>query len=166
MGTIDQLLDNAARYKDAPDGYHATDKTAEPGRAIAVVACMDARLRLFSLLGLDEGDAHIIRNAGGVVTDDTIRSLSVSQHVLNTLDVLVIQHTDCGLTKTTDEAFDALMREHAGRRPAWGLRTITDLEASVRESVQTIKESAFLKNVGEVRGAIFDVATGELREVA
>jgi carbonic anhydrase len=165
MGTIDTLFENAARYAQDPDGYHATDKSAEPGRAIAVVACMDARLRLFSLLGLDEGDAHIIRNAGGVVTDDTIRSLSVSQHVLNTQDVLVIQHTDCGLTKTTDEAFDALMREHAGRRPSWGLRTITDLEASVRESVQAIKESAFLVNGGQVRGAIFDVATGELREV-
>lgn len=165
MGTIDTLFENAAAYAKDPDGYHATDKSAEPGRAIAVVACMDARLRLFSLLGLDEGDAHIIRNAGGVVTDDTIRSLSVSQHVLNTQDVLVIQHTDCGLTKTTDEAFDALMREHAGRRPSWGLRTITDLEASVRESVSTIKESAFLLNTGQVRGAIFDVATGELREV-
>ncbi len=95
-----------------------------------------------------------------------IRSLSVSQHVLNTLDVLVIQHTDCGLTKTTDEKFDALMREHAGRRPSWGLRTITDLEASVRESVQAIRESPFLVHRGEVRGTIFDVATGELTEVS
>ncbi|WP_372790281.1 beta-class carbonic anhydrase [Paraconexibacter sp.] len=167
MRVIDDLLRNADRYATDPEhGYHATDKTAEPGRGLAIVACMDARLRLFSLLGLDEGDAHIIRNAGGVVTDDVIRSLSVSQHVLNTVDVLVIQHTDCGLTKTTDEAFDALMREHAGHRPSWGLRTITDLEASVRESVASIRESPFLVHRGEVRGAIFDVATGELTEVS
>lgn len=167
MNVIDELLENARRYGTDPTaGYHATDKTAEPGRGLAIVACMDARLRLFSLLGLDEGDAHIIRNAGGVVTDDTIRSLAVSQHVLKTLDVMVIQHTDCGLTKTTDEKFDALMREHAGRRPSWGLRTITDLEESVRESVQTIWHSPFLVHKGEVRGFIFDVTTGELREVA
>lgn len=167
MSVIDELLQNAKRYAEDPEGgYHATDKTAEPGRAIAIVACMDARLRLFGLLGLDEGDAHIIRNAGGVVTDDTVRSLAVSQHVLNTQDVLVIQHTDCGLTKTTDEAFDAKMREHAGHRPAWGLRTITDLEASVRESVKAIQESPYLVHRGEVRGCIFDVTTGELREVA
>jgi len=167
MTVIDELLENARRYGSDPSaGYHATGKTAEPGQALAIVACMDARLRLFSLLGLDEGDAHIIRNAGGVVTDDTIRSLAVSQHVLRTLDVMVIQHTDCGLTKTTDERFDALMREHAGRRPSWGLRTITDLDESVRESVQTIWHSPFLVHDGEVRGFVFDVATGELREVA
>jgi len=167
MSVIDELLHNAERYaRDQQHGYHATDKTAEPGRGLAIVACMDARLRLFALLGLDEGDAHILRNAGGVVTDDTIRSLSVSQHVLHTVDVLVVQHTDCGLTKTTDEKFDALMREHAGHRPAWGLRTITDLEASVRESVKAIRESPFLVHRGEVRGAIFDVATGRLTEIS
>jgi carbonic anhydrase len=166
MSVIDDLIENAARYASDPEGYHAADRTAKPGRKLAVVACMDARLRLFSLLGLDEGDAHIIRNAGGVVTDDTVRSLSVSQHLLETADVMVIQHTDCGLVKSTDEGFDALMREHAGRRPSWGLRAITDLEESVRESVGAIKESPFLVNRGEVRGFIFDVASGELREVA
>lgn len=165
MSVIDETLASAARYREDPDGYHATGKTAYPGRALAVVACMDARLRLFSLLGLDEGDAHIIRNAGGVVTDDTIRSLAVSQHVLDTVDVMVVQHTDCGLLKTTDEAFDDLMRKHAGRRPSWGIRAISDLEESVRESVQAIRDSAFLVNRGDVRGFIFDVATGELREV-
>lgn len=165
MGVIDELLANAKRYGTDPGGYHATDKTAYPGRSIAIVACMDARLRLFSLLGLDEGDAHIIRNAGGVVTDDTIRSLAVSQHVLETVDVMVIQHTDCGLLKTTDEAFDTLMREHAGRRPSWGIRAIADLDESVRESVRSIEESPFLVHRGDVRGFIFDVATGDLREV-
>jgi carbonic anhydrase len=165
MSVIDELLENARRYRSDPDGYHATDKTAFPGRSLAVVACMDARLRLFSLLGLDEGDAHIIRNAGGVVTDDTIRSLAVSQHVLETVDVMVVQHTDCGLLKTTDEKFDALMREHAGRRPSWGIRAIVDLEESVRESVQSIEQSPFLVHRGDVRGFIFDVATGDLREV-
>lgn len=165
MGVIDELVENARRYGSDPDGYHASDRTPKPGRKLAVVACMDARLRLFSLLGLDEGDAHVVRNAGGVVTDDTIRSLSVSQHLLDTVDVMVIQHTDCGLVRSTDEGFDALMREHAGRRPAWGLRAITDLEESVKESVQAIKESPFLVNRGEVRGFIFDVTSGELREV-
>jgi carbonic anhydrase len=165
MGVIDELIENARRYGSEPDGYHATDRTAKPGRKLAVVACMDARLRLFSLLGLDEGDAHVIRNAGGVVTDDTIRSLSVSQHLLETADVMVIQHTDCGLVKSTDEGFDKLMRDHAGRRPSWGLRAITDLDESVRESVRTIRESPFLVNRGEVRGFVFDVASGELREV-
>lgn len=165
MRVIDELIENARRYAADPDGYHATDKTPKPGRRLAVVACMDARLRLFSLLGLDEGDAHVIRNAGGVVTDDTIRSLSVSQHLLETADVMVIQHTDCGLLRSTDESFDALMRKHAGRRPSWGLRAITDLDESVRESVRTIRESPFLVNRGEVRGFIFDVKTGELREV-
>ena len=167
MTVIDELLDNARRYGSDPDsGYHATDKTAKPGRHLAIVACMDARLRLFSLLGLDEGDAHVIRNAGGVVTDDTIRSLAVSQHLLETIDVMVIQHTDCGLLRSTDAGFDELMREHAGRRPCWGLRAISDLEGSVRESVEGIKESPFLVHRGEVRGFVFDVATGELREVS
>lgn len=166
MTVIDELLENARRYGSDPEGgYHATDKTPKPGRHIAIVACMDARLRLFALLGLDEGDAHVIRNAGGVVTDDTIRSLAVSQHLLETVDVMVIQHTDCGLLRSTDAGFDELMREHAGRRPSWGLRAITDLEASVRESVNSIAESPFLVHRGEVRGFIFDVSTGELREV-
>jgi carbonic anhydrase len=164
MTVIDELLENARRY--GSEGYRASDKTAKPGRRLAIVACMDARLRLFSLLGLDEGDAHVIRNAGGVVTDDAIRSLAVSQHLLETLDVMVIQHTDCGLLQSTDAGFDELMREHAGRRPSWGLRAITDLEASVRESVKTIDESPFLVHRGEVRGFIFDVATGDVREVA
>ena len=167
MTVIDELLENARRYGSDPDsGYHATDKTAKPGRHLAIVACMDARLRLFALLGVDEGDAHVIRNAGGVVTDDTIRSLAVSQHLLETIDVMVIQHTDCGLLRSTDAGFDELMREHAGRRPSWGLRAISDLEASVRESVEGIAESPFLVHRGEVRGFIFDVASGELREVS
>ncbi len=126
---------------------------------------MDARLHLFSLLGLDEGDAHIIRNAGGIVSDDVIRSVSVSQHLLDTLDVMVIQHTDCGLTKSTDADFDELMREHAGHRPTWGLRSISDLEANVRGSLKALNDSPFLLNRGEVRGFIFDVADGSLREI-
>jgi carbonic anhydrase len=166
MSTIDELVANAEAYgSDREHGYHATERTAKPVRHLAVVACMDSRLRLFSLLGLDEGDAHIVRNAGGVVTDDVIRSLTVSQHLLETRDVMIIQHTDCGLVKSTDEGFDALMREHAGRRPPWGLRAITDLEANVRESIAAVRESPWLLNRGEVRGFIFDVHEGSLREV-
>ena len=167
MSVIDELIENAGRYgADREHGYHAAERTAKPQRKLAIVACMDARLRLFSLLGLDEGDAHIVRNAGGVVTEDVIRSLTVSQHLLETRDVMIIQHTDCGLVKSTDEGFDALMREHAGRRPSWGLRAITDLEENVRESIATVRESPWLINPGEIRGFIFDVADGSLTEVS
>ena len=166
MSVIDELIENARRYGSDPEaGYHASERTAKPGRHLAIVACMDARLRLFALLGLDEGDAHVIRNAGGVVTDDVVRSLAVSQHLLETVDVMVIQHTDCGLVKSTDAGFDSLMREHAGRRPSWGLRAIDDLADSVRESIATIADSPFLVHRGEVRGFIFDVADGSLTEV-
>ena len=166
MSTIDQLVANAQRYgSDRENGYHAAERNIKPAQKLAVVACMDSRLRLFSLLGLDEGDAHIVRNAGGVITDDVVRSLTVSQHLLETQDVMIIQHTDCGLLKSTDEDFDKLMREHAGRRPAWGLRAVTDIDASVAESVATVRESPWLINAGEVRGFVFDVHDGSLREV-
>jgi carbonic anhydrase len=165
MSVIDDLIENARRYAIDPAGYHATEKSAKPGRHLAIVACMDARLRLFSLLGLDEGDAHIIRNAGGVVTDDVIRSVAVSQHLLETIDVMVIQHTDCGLTRSTDAGFDELMQEHAGHRPTWGLRAIDDLESNVRGSVNALIASPFLVNRGEVRGFVFDVTDGSLREI-
>jgi carbonic anhydrase len=165
MSTIDELLENASRYAADPDGYTAAGKPGKPSRRLAIVTCMDARIDPAAILGLEEGDAHVIRNAGGIVTDDTIRSLSASQHLLETDDVMVIQHTECGLLNASDADYDDLMRERVGRRPSWGLRAFTDLEASVRESLATIAESAFLPTRGEARGFIFDVSSGELREV-
>lgn len=163
MSTIDELLENAAAY--AGGGYPAGEKPSPPARHLAIVTCMDARIDPAAMLGIAEGDAHVIRNAGGVVTDDVIRSLSASQHLLETVDVMVIQHTKCGLLGASDSDYDELMRERVGRRPNWGLRGFADLEANVRESVETLKANAFLPTTGEVRGFVFDVASGQLREV-
>ena len=135
-----------------------------PARKVAVVACMDSRMPLFPLLGLAVGDAHVIRNAGGVVTDDTIRSLTISQHLLGTREIVLVHHTDCGLQKTDDAAFADLVEQATGRRPPWSARAFTDVDDDVRESMRLIKESPYLLS-HEVRGTVYDVGTGLLREV-
>jgi carbonic anhydrase len=139
-------------------------KPVRPARAVSVVACMDSRLPLFAMLGLDIGDAHVIRNAGGVVTEDTIRSLTISQHVLGTREILLVHHTQCGLQSTDDVRFADMVEQSTGRRPPWSARAFADVDDDVRESVRLIRESPYLLS-REVRGTIYDVETGRLREV-
>jgi carbonic anhydrase len=139
-------------------------KDVRPARKVAVVACMDSRMPLFQMLGLEVGDAHVIRNAGGVITEDVIRSLTVSQHALGTREILLVHHTQCGLMSTDDTSFADQVQQATGRRPPWAVRAFRDPEDDVRESVRLIEESPYLLSK-EVRGTVYDVATGELREV-
>ena len=135
-----------------------------PARGVAVVACMDSRMPLFGMLGLAIGDAHVIRNAGGVVTDDTLRSLAVSQHLLGTRAVVLVHHTDCGLNKADDREFAELVERTTGHRPPWPARAFDDVDADVRESMELVRAAPYLLTT-EVRGTVYDVATGLLREV-
>ena len=137
-----------------------------PAKQLAIVACMDARLHVSKVLGLEEGDAHIIRNAGGVVTDDEIRSLAISQRLLGTREIILIHHTDCGMLTFTDDAFKASILEETGIKPEWAAEAFSDLEADVRQSIKRIKASPFIPHTDSIRGFVFDVATGELHEVA
>jgi carbonic anhydrase len=162
LGVIDELVVNAAEHTDA---FEAPLKTPRPARRVAVVACMDARLDLFGILGLQPGDAHLIRNAGGVATDDVIRSLTISQRKLGTREVILVHHTDCGmLTFTEDELRNELLDE-TGVKPSWAAEAFTDLDADVRSSIQRIKTSPFVPHRDDVRGFVYDVETGVLREV-
>ena len=136
-----------------------------PARKVAVVACMDARLNVYGLLGLEEGDAHVIRNAGGVVTSDEIRSLAISQRLLGTKEIVLIHHTDCGMTTFTDEAFSASIAEEVGIKPEWAPESFSDVDADVRQSIGRIKASPFVPHKDGIRGFVYDVATGSLREV-
>ena len=140
------------------------DLPVAPARGVAVVACMDSRMPLFGMLGLGVGDAHVIRNAGGVVTEDTLRSLAISQHLLGTRAVVLVHHTDCGLNKATDEGFADLVERTTGHRPPWPARAFSDVDADVRESMELIRSAPYLLS-DEVRGTVYDVATGLLREV-
>ena len=137
---------------------------ARPALGVAVLACMDARLDPYEILGLREGDAHVIRNAGGVVTEDSIRSLAISQHQLGTREVIVLQHTDCGMQAFTDEEFARRLEQETGRCPTWRARAFADLDASVRDSIKRLEQSPFLRKES-ARGFVYDVQTGRLREV-
>jgi carbonic anhydrase len=160
MAEIDRMLAaNEEWAKQFPGS-----RPVRPARAVAVVACMDSRIPLFGVLGLEIGDAHVIRNAGGVITEDTIRSLTISQHVLGTREIVLVHHTECGLMATDDVAFADLVEEATGRRPPWAARTFTDVDDDVRESMRLLKESPYLLS-REVRGTVYDVETGRLREV-
>jgi carbonic anhydrase len=139
-------------------------KPVRPARAVAVVACMDSRMPLFGMLGLAVGDAHVIRNAGGVITDDILRSLTVSQHVLGTREIVLVHHSECGLEATDEQAFADQVEQATGHRPPWPVRAFTDVDADVRESMRLIRESPYLLS-HEVRGTVYDVTTGRLREV-
>ena len=162
MAVIDKLLENNARYAGS------FDKGAlplPPGLNLAVVACMDARIDTHSLLGIAEGDAHVIRNAGGVITDDAIRSLTISQRLLGTTSIMLIHHTDCGmLTFRDDDVKDAITAD-TGIRPAFSLEAFGDLEEDVRQSIARIQASPFIPNKDDVRGFVYDCATGRLNEV-
>ena len=160
MAEIDRMLEANQRWAEQFPG----SKPVAPARKVAVVACMDSRMPLFGLLGLEIGDAHVIRNAGGVVTEDTIRSLTISQHLLGTRAVVLVHHTDCGMQKSTDAELADLVERTTGHRPPWAARTFTDVEADVRESMRLVRETPYLLST-EVRGTVYDVSTGRLREV-
>jgi carbonic anhydrase len=155
-------VENAAAWAAAfSDPLH----TPRPARKIAVVACMDARLDLFGILGLAPGDAHLIRNAGGVATDDVIRSLAISQRKLGTREVVLVHHTDCGMLTFTEDEFRRELLEETGIKPAWVAEAFTDLDADVRSSIARIRSSPFLPHRDAVRGFVYEVETGRLREV-
>ena len=163
MTVTDELLENNARYAE---GFDKGDLPIPPGRGLAVVACMDARLNVPALLGIAEGDAHVIRNAGGVVTDDAIRSLVISQRLLGTREVMLIHHTDCGmLTFRDDEVKDAIEAD-TGLRPAFALEAFGDLEGDVRQSIGRVRANPFVPHKDAVRGFVYDCASGRLGEVA
>jgi carbonic anhydrase len=137
-----------------------------PGRKTAVVACMDARLNVYGALGLNEGDAHVIRNAGGVVTDDAIRSLAISQRLLGTEEIILIHHTDCGMLTFHDDDFKASIEEDVGIRPPWAAEAFGDLDGDIKQSIARIKASPFIPKKDSVRGFVYEVETGKLREVS
>lgn len=163
MSAIDELVRKADAYGDT---FATGALPAEPATRVAVVACMDARLDPYGLLGLREGDAHVIRNAGGVITDDTIRSLAISQRLLGTQEVMLIHHTDCGMLGLEDEDFRRQVEEDTGITPEWAAEGFDDLDGDVRESIARIKASPFLPNTDQVRGFVYEVETRRLREVA
>jgi len=162
MSQIDELLRNNARYAAA---FANGGLAAPPARRVAVLACMDARLDPARVLGLEEGDAHVIRNAGGVVTDDAIRSLAISQHLLGTEEVILIHHTRCGMLGLSDDEFGARLERESGERPPWPALGFDDLEQSVRNSIDRLERSPFLPHRDRIRGFVYDVESGRLHEV-
>jgi carbonic anhydrase len=161
VSVTDELLANNSEYAASFSG----PLPMPPGRHIAVVACMDARLDVYRLLGLNEGEAHVIRNAGGVASDDAIRSLAISQRLLGTQEIILIHHTDCGMLTFTDDGFKKSIQDDTGIKPPWSAEAFPDLDEDVRQSVARIKASPFLPHTDSVRGFVFDVATGKLNEV-
>jgi carbonic anhydrase len=161
MTATDELLANNEAYAAEFGGL----LPLPPARQLAVVACMDARLNVYGLLGLQEGESHVIRNAGGAVTDDTIRSLAISQRLLGTREIILIHHTECGMLTFTDDGFKAAIEEETGIRPPWAAEAFSDLDEDVRQSINRIKTSPFVPVKDSVRGFVFDVSTGKLREV-
>ena len=162
MSVTDELIANAKRYAEA---FDRGDLALPPAKRVAVVACMDARLNPYGLLGLGEGDAHVIRNAGGVVTDDEIRSLSISQRLLGTEEIILIHHTDCGMLTFSDDEFRRQIQHETGIKPEWAAEAFDDLEEDVRQSIARIKASPFIPRKDNVRGFVYDVKTGDLTEV-
>ena len=163
VGTIDELLANNRAYADGLEPRHLD---VRPRRRLAIVTCMDSRLDVFAALGLGHGEAHVLRNAGGVITDDVIRSLAISQRLLGTREVMLVHHTDCGMQKVTDDGFRAELQAATGVAPAFAIESFTDLDADVRQSVLRVRRSAFLPHRDSVRGFVYDVDTHRLREVA
>lgn len=161
MSVTDDLLANNERYAESFGGQ----RPLPPSAHLAVVACMDARLNVYAILGLEEGQAHVIRNAGGVITDDEIRSLAISQRLLGTTEIILIHHTDCGMLTFTDDEFKASVQKDTGIKPEWAAEAFPDLDEDVRQSIARIKVSPFIPHTDHVRGFVFDVATGRLREV-
>ncbi len=162
MSITDDLLRNNEGYAA---GFDKGDLPMPPGKNIAVVACMDARLNVYGMLGLEEGDAHVIRNAGGVITDDEIRSLVISQRLLGTREIVLIHHTDCGMLTFTDDEVKAQIQEDVGIKPDFALESFSDLEKDVRQSLARVQNSPFIPHKDSVRGFVYEVETGRLREV-
>jgi carbonic anhydrase len=158
----DELLRNAEDYADR---FDKGDLPLRPAKRVAVLACMDARLNPYGLLGLAEGDAHVIRNAGGVVTDDEIRSLAISQRLLGTEEIILIHHTDCGMLTFSDDEFRRHIQDETGIKPEWPAEAFRDVEEDVRQSISRIKASPFIPRKESVRGFVYEVETGRLREV-
>jgi carbonic anhydrase len=163
MTVTDELLSNNDAYVAA---FDKGNLPLPPGKHVAIIACMDARLNVYGALGLQEGDAHVIRNAGGVVTDDEIRSLAISQRLLGTREIILIHHTDCGMLTFTDDDFKHSIEQDTGIKPEWAAEAFDDLEADVRQSIARIKASPFIPLKDAIRGFIYEVESGRLREVS
>ena len=163
MSVTDDLVRNNQSYAGS---FKKGDLPLPPARHVAVVACMDARLDVHKILGLQEGDAHVIRNAGGAVTDDAIRSLAISQRLLGTKEIILIHHTDCGMLTFKDDEVKKQIEKETGIRPAFALEAFADLDEDVKQSIARIKASPFIPNKASVRGFVYDVRTGKLNEVA
>ena len=161
MSVTDQYLANNREYARTFNG----PLPLPPSKQIAVLACMDARLDVYSILGIQDGESHVIRNAGGVVTDDEIRSLAISQRLLGTKEIILIHHTDCGMLTFTDDGFKESIAQETGIKPEWAAEAFDSLEVDVQRSIRRIKASPFIPHTDQVRGFIFDVATGLLNEV-
>lgn len=161
MTVTDEYLQNNATYASTFTG----PLPLPPAKHVAVVACMDARLNVYGALGINEGESHVIRNAGGVITADEIRSLAISQRLLGTHEIILIHHTDCGMLTFTDDDFKSSIQQDVGIKPEWAAESFTDLETDVRQSIARIVASPFVPHKDSIRGFIFDVATGKLNEV-
>jgi carbonic anhydrase len=162
MTATEEFLANNASYAQGFVG----PLPLPPARHVAVVACMDARLNVYAILGLNEGEAHVIRNAGGVITDDQIRSLAISQRLLGTREIILIHHTDCGMLTFTDDQFKRAIQDETGIKPSWSAEAFPELDEDVRQSVARIEASPFIPHKDAIRGFVFDVATGKLNEVS
>ncbi len=162
MDTIDELIANNRAFAESRPDRHLD---VRPSRGLAIVTCMDSRLDVFAALGLGDGQAHVLRNAGGVITDDVIRSLAISQRRLGTTDVMLIHHTDCGMQKLTDDGFRAELQDATGVAPAFAVESFTDVDADVRQSILRVRRSRFLSHRERVRGFVYDVDSRLLREI-
>lgn len=163
MDTIDSLLENNKEFAAAAAGQQHLD--VEPQRHLAIVTCMDSRLDVFAALRLGHGEAHVLRNAGGIITDDVIRSLALSQRRLGTREVMLIHHDDCGMQKITEDGFRMELQETTGIAPSFAIESFTDVEEDVRQSIRRVRASPFLPHRDVVRGFVYDVDTHRLREV-
>jgi carbonic anhydrase len=163
MSVTDELLRNNEAYAES---FEKGDLPLPPARGVAVVACMDARLDVHKMLGLEEGDAHVIRNAGGVITDDEVRSLAISQRLLGTSEIILVHHTDCGMLTFTDDDLKQQIQEDVGVKPEFAMEAFSDLDEDVRQSMRRIQNSPFIPNKDSVRGFVYEVETGRLREVS
>jgi carbonic anhydrase len=162
VNAIDELMSNNAAFADALPARHLD---VRPSRKLAIVTCMDSRLDVFAALGLRDGEAHVLRNAGGVITDDVIRSLAISQRRLGTREVMLIHHTDCGMQTLTDDGFRAELLQATGVAPAFAIESFSDVDADVRQSILRVRRSSFLEHRSLVRGFVYDVDSHRLREV-
>ena len=163
MAVTDELLQNNTVYAES---FDKGDLPVPPGKSVAVVACMDARLNVYGMLGLTEGEAHVIRNAGGVVTDDVIRSLTISQRLLGTREIVLIHHSDCGMLTFSDDEVKQQIQEDVGIKPEFAMEAFSDLDEDVRQSIRRIQASPFVPHKESIRGFVYEVETGRLREVA